>query len=274
MPALGAPGPHNVGVVDAFIESVQASGRLTFSLHDVAGAVPTSGRALEAALRRRAATGAIARVSSRAGFFVVVPPEHRAMGCPPVEWWLDDLMAHLGAPYYVGLHSAAAAHGSSHFAVMETQVVTSAWMRPLRVGRTRIRFVQRRNVEAMPVEVRQGQWGPLRVATPETVAVDLVREGACGADRVALTLAEMPARLGARRLARALDGAGDVPAAQRLGYVLEWLGRAREAGLVGKWLAGRPLRTVSLGSVRGREAEPCSPGPWRVRGGIPEGILA
>lgn len=268
----GAPGTHHVGVVDDFIEGVQASGRLTFSVEEISHAVPTTGRALEAALRRRAKAGAITRIASSSGFFVIVPPEHRTMGCPPVEWWLDDLMAHFGAPYYVGLLSAAAMHGSSHFAVMETQVVTSRWLRPIQVGRTRIRFLQRREVTDMPVEVRQGEWGPLNVATQETVLVDLVRYRVCGMDRTALVLAEM-AKMHGKRLVEALDAADDVPTAQRVGYLVDWLGFERCAEAVRHWLEGRPLRPIPLQPGRDDDIPELNE-RWRVRGTVPEGALA
>lgn len=272
--SVGAPGPHHVGVVDAFIESVQASGRLTFTLAEVAGAVPTEGRALEAALRRRASAGMIVRVAPRTGFFVIVPPEHRSMGCPPVDWWLDDLMSFLGTSYYVGLLSAAALHGSSHFAVMETQVVATKWFRPIHVGRSRIRFFQRQDTGVMPVEVRQGDWGPLTVATRETTVVDLLGHKACGVDRVALALAEMPGALDRSNLMAALDGARDAPTAQRLGYVLEWVGRDREARWVRRWLEGRSYNAVPL--QPGAPVSPEGPRhtPWCVQGDMPEGMLA
>ncbi|MET4476678.1 hypothetical protein ABIB66_001194 [Bradyrhizobium sp. F1.13.3] len=45
-------------------------------------------------MRRLAKKGAIRRLLPKSPAFVIVPPEHRTTGLPPVEWWLDDLMAH------------------------------------------------------------------------------------------------------------------------------------------------------------------------------------
>ena len=262
---------RRVGAVDDFLVATQASGRLAFSADEIAGSVPSEGRALEAALRRRTANGGLVRVGPRTGFFMIVPPEHRAMGAPPVEAWLDDLMAHLGQPYYVGLLSAAAWRGSSHFALQETQVVTTVWLRPITVGRTRIRFFQRPEAASMPADVRQGAWGSTRLATPETLAIDLLQHTVCGIDRTAMALSELAASLDPRRLRTALDAGGDVPTAQRLGYLMDAIGRPREAKAVEAWIAGRPRRTVDL--------VPGSPGTdvdatWNVRGVIPEGMLS
>lgn len=270
---MAASGRH-VGVVDDFLVATQARNRLAFSLDEVSRAVPTQGRALEAALRRRAEAGAIVRVAPRTGFFLIVPPEHRAMGCPPVERWLGRYMAFLRRPYYLGLLSAAEFHGSSHFAVTETQVVTTLWSRPVEVGMVRVSFFQRSGVEAMPVETHQGEWGPLRVSTPEATLVDMLRLGACAVDRVALTLLEMGARLDAERLRQALDAAGDVPVAQRLGYTLDFCGHGAAARVVARWLAGKDMGPVPLVPGVDDPGPDASHAPWHVRGSMPEGILA
>ena len=124
-----------------FIEAVQAGGRLFFSADEIPQA--EGSRAVEAALRRLVAKGTIRRLLTKSPAFVIVPPEHRNMGLPPIDWWLDDLMRYLGQGYYLGLLSAAATMGSSHFAVMETQVVTTKWLRPIEIERLRIRFFQK-----------------------------------------------------------------------------------------------------------------------------------
>jgi len=36
-------------------------------------------------------------------FSLIVSPEHRSMGSPPVAWWLDDYFSWLGHPYYLAL---------------------------------------------------------------------------------------------------------------------------------------------------------------------------
>ncbi|SIO41261.1 hypothetical protein SAMN05443247_05021 [Bradyrhizobium erythrophlei] len=155
-----------------FIDGVQAGGRLFFSADEIPHV--EGSRAVEAALRRLVKKGAIRRLLPKSPAFVIVPPEHRTMGLPPVEWWLDDLMAHLGQDYYVGLLSAAAASGSSHFAPMETQVVTTKWLRPIENGRHRIRFFQKAAIPQEFVSTRQDAWGPLRIGSPALTALDLV----------------------------------------------------------------------------------------------------
>jgi hypothetical protein len=84
-------------------------------------------------------------------------------------------MGYLGQPYYVGLLSAAAIHGSSHQQPMVFQVMTSVPTREVRVGKVAIRFSMNSNIEQMPVAEKQTETGTMRVATPETTAFDLIR---------------------------------------------------------------------------------------------------
>ena len=248
---------HDRGFVARFVQEVQARGSLTFSLDEIAARRADHGRALEAALRRHAATGAIRRVTRKSGFFVIVPPEFRAMGVPPLDWWLDDYMTHLGVPYYLGLLSAAAWHGSSHFAAMESQVMAARRLKPITVGRTRIRFFLKTRAEATPTERRGNPWGAIVVSTPEATLLDLLRYPAGGGiGRVALIAADLAGSCRASGLKAALDAADDMPAAQRLGFLLDHLGEKALSGAIERWLSRRTIRMVDL--------EPDGGAPWQV----------
>jgi hypothetical protein len=124
---------HHRGCVARFVEEVQARGRLTFALTEIKACRTDQGCGLEAALRRHAATGAIRRVT----------PERAAssLSCPPNS-----------TPW-------AHPHGSSHFAVIESQVMVVRRLKPIEVGRTRIRFFLKAGVEATPTGGRKNPWG-------------------------------------------------------------------------------------------------------------------
>lgn len=237
---------HLRGFVSGFVEQVQASGRLTFSLADIAASGPLEGRALEAALRRHAANGAIRRVSRRSDFFVIVPPEYRQMGAPPVDWWLGDLMTHLELPYYVGLLSAAQRQGASPFAVMEIQVITPRQMKPLVVGRSRIRWFVKAGTAKTPVEQRRNPWGSILISSPEATLLDLLRYSVVGIEEVIMIARDLRNQCRGKTLDAALEAAGDVPSAQRLGYLFEQLGDEKLASQLEGWLSGRSQRPVAL----------------------------
>jgi len=74
-------------------------------------------------------SGAI--VTPRRDFFVVVPREYRAAGCPPASQFIDDLMRHMGRRYSVGLLTAAALHGAGHLQTMAFQVMVDSAELPM-----------------------------------------------------------------------------------------------------------------------------------------------
>jgi hypothetical protein len=247
--------------ISNFVEEVQAGGRLFFSTDEL-GPRATGSRAVEAALRRYGRNGAIKRLSRKSTAFVIVPPEHRSMGLPPVEWWLNDLMTHLQKPYYLGLLSSAAAEGSSHFGVMETQVVTTTWMRPIETGRLRIRFFQKAAMPAELIETTQNQWSALSVSKPALTALDLIRYRVCSLGQTCLVLADLASKISGSDLRAALDAGNDLPSTQRLGALLDAIGATKLAGETTRWLAARTVHAIDLepGGGPGRLSE-----RWQVR---------
>ena len=113
-------------------------------------------------------------VSVTKGGWVPVPPEYRAAGAPPPIHFIDQMMHHLGHPYYVGFLSAAAMHGASHQATMVLQIVTPARLRDRQIGAGRIQFIQRSNASERLCELKNVATGRVRVSTPAATVFDLV----------------------------------------------------------------------------------------------------
>jgi len=151
-------------------------------------------------------------------------------------------------PYYVALLSAAALHGASHQQPQVFQVMTDRSVRPISAGRTRVVLSASRYVaRAVTVEVKTAT-GSMRVSTPETTAVDLVRfaKAAGHLDHVASVLDELAPAIDARRLVRALGVVNDVPNAQRLGYLLDLVRHRALAEAVHGWSERRAQRILPL----------------------------
>src|SRR6266567_2740360 len=88
----------------AFIETKTAVGRAAFPLSEF---VNDTGLSITAARHRLLRLGGrVVRPTRKHQFFLIVAPEHRAVGAPPVTWWLDDYFRWLGCPYYLALQSA------------------------------------------------------------------------------------------------------------------------------------------------------------------------
>lgn len=206
----------------AFVELLQRRGRSTFDRGEALAALGVSDAALKQAARRLAKKGAL--VSPRRGFFVIVPAEYRDAGAPPPAWYIDSLMRFHEQAYYVGLVSAAALHGAAHHAVQEFHIVTSAPLRPIQVGRSRLRFFVRHDVGEIPIMTTKTPTGTMRVSTPEATAVDLVRyPHAASGTSIPTLLAALVPKLRAGRLAE-VASTNEPRHVQRLGALLSRVG--------------------------------------------------
>lgn len=195
---------------------------------------------------------------------MLVPVEYREAGSPPASWFIDYLMRFLEQPYYIGLLSAAAIHGAAHQQPMVFQVVTDRPTRPARAGRVRIAFHMRRNVASARVVEVQTETGSMRVSTPETTAFDLVRfaPAAGHLSNVATVLGELAEKLDPVALTEVARSYA-VPEAQRLGYLLERIGKRDLAERVAAWLEGERYRPVLLAPGQPRGAASAD-SRWRV----------
>jgi predicted transcriptional regulator of viral defense system len=229
-----------------FADGLQSSGRYTFRREEALSALGVSEIALQSAARRLVAKGRIC--APRRGFYVIVPVEYSRSGAPPPSWFIDDLMKFHGQPYYVGLLSAAALHGAAHQQPQVFQVVASATLRPIAVGRTRIRFYLKRHLAETPTTDVKTETGAMRVSTPEATALDLVRYvGSAGQlGNVATVLAELSEKINPKRLVEAARAEVELSVVQRLGFLLEHVASSGVAAPLAKWLATKRPRPVPL----------------------------
>ena len=246
----------------AVLDELQAAGRYTVTRHELQAIDERSSISLRSALRRLKEKGRIA--SPRRGFYVIVPVEYRLAGSPPPTWYIDDLMAYLGQPYYVGLLSAAAIHGAAHQQPMIFQVVTDRPTRPAKTGRSRIEFHGCHQVGSIPVVEVQTETGTLRVSTPEATAFDLVHylDAAGHLGNVTTVLSELAEEIDARALAETatLYTTADT---QRLGYLMNVGGESKRTQELASWLASKRRRPVPLSPGRAL-GERASDPVWRV----------
>lgn len=181
------------------------------------------------------------------GFYVIVPPEYRSLGCLPAEHFIPVLMEHLGETYYAGLLSAAQYHGAAHHRPQVFQVVTARNKAPLECGKVRVDFIARKNAKEMPASTINTPRGMLRLATPETTAFDLVGypRHAGGLDNVATILAELAEKLDPDELARIAE-LSPVSWAQRLGYLLDLVEMSEKTGALASYIATKRLVVTPL----------------------------
>jgi len=259
------PRQHRLdGAAARFINDQLGSGRAAFPLSAL---VQETGLSVIAAKNQLLRLGEqVTRVTRVHQFFLIVAPEHRAIGAPPPAWWLDDYFEWLGHPYYLGLQSAAETYGFAPQALQVTQVVTDTPRREIQVGRIRVRFFVKGAVTRTPTQPLGKAFAPLRVSTPAATAFDLIRYAARlgGIERAVETLAPLIALVRLPDLKAVLKAEAEVATAQRLGYLLENEGQTELANAVQEWLPARldvvPLSLSQPGSATGDLVQ-----RWRIR---------
>ncbi len=256
MYASSTPRARNV------IADLAARGRYHFSSSELRSALGVSEAAARQALSRLAAKGEIA--SPARGFYVIVPPEYRRLGCLPADQFVPALMEHRNARYYVGLLSAAQYHGAAHHRPQEFQVVVERNRPPIVCGAVRVAFIARLKLDTVPVESFNNPRGTVVVSTVEATAVDLVgyMHRAGGLDRVAGVLSELGDEMDPNRLVEAC-GSASVLWAQRLGYLLEHLGAGEKAVLLKEDVQRRARNFTKLLPGASAEDAPRSK-EWRL----------
>lgn len=231
--------------VSEFLLDLVAGGRHHFDSLEVRRALRISPDAAKLALYRLAKRGLVA--SPARGFYVVVPPEHRSLGCLPPEEFVPALMQRSGIPYYAGLLTAARYHGAVREAAGDFQVIIAGSRRPIACGRVRVTFVRRRGAQRAAVQRVTTGRGTLLVSTPETTALDLVgyANHAGGIARVAEIIARLSASIDGARLVTAAKLVPP-PWAQRLGFLLDRAGASDKTDPLAAWVQTHTRQSTRL----------------------------
>src|SRR3990172_4092386 len=247
----------------AYVEGLLARGRHTFTREEAEEALKSSPIAAYHSLRRLQKRGWLAM--PRRGFYLIVDPEHRQLGALPATAWIDDLMRFHGISYYVGLLSAASMHGAAHQQPQESHVVAGSVLRPITVGRVRIRFFFRRRIDVAATERMKTSSGYIPVSTPEMTACDLIRyrKGAGSIDHVATVLSELAERIDAMRLLAIAKRGEKMPVVQGLGYLLDLTEHSKLTEPLSKLVEDRKPRFVPL-EPESSEAVSQRNARWRV----------
>ena len=263
MPSAPKPpeSPKPARAVD-YIDRLALGGRYHFTTEQAAEALGLSEIAARAAIRRLKPRGVIA--APMRGFHVFVSPEHRAAGCPPADQFLPELMALVGALYYIGLLSVPRRHGVGIDEPTATQVITHDNRPAIRCGDVRVAFIAKKNAAAVPVQMLATPRGEVAVSTPDATAVDLAAypQHAGGLDGVALVLIGLADMLDPDKLVDAALHA-ELPSVQRLGYLLDRIGASAVTGRLAAYVASLAPVTTPLDPRRPRDSAPRDP-RWRL----------
>ena len=205
-----------------WIHQREIEGLASFTYNDVASAFPDlDPQALLNNLYRARKAGLVTQPFR--GFYVIVPPHYAAKGIIPPVYYIDQLMAYLEKPYYIGLLSAAEMLGAAHqrpqyFCVMTTLPQLHAQKQ------TSLDWTYRATINEALLQTRNSETGTVRFSGPELTALDLVQyeHRIGGLSRAATIIEELSEQTNWNGAAEnGLIAQATLATVQRLGYILE-----------------------------------------------------
>lgn len=232
--------------IHSFLTDLIAKGYCCFTFLQVKEALRVSDIAVRAALRRLKQKGELAHPLS--GFYVIVPPEYRVLGCRPADHFIHDLMLFINAPYYVGLLSAAQYHGAAHHRPQQFQVISNQKRRPITCERIKIVFITKKDIEHTPTTSFNTSQGAVIVSSPEATAMDMVTyPNRCGGlDNVLTVLTDLVKKIDADKLLKLALITDEITWVQRLGYLLDLIKATNLSDVLLKSLENRRVRARIL----------------------------
>lgn len=215
-----------------WIREQEFSGRYTFSFQELQSDFQFMQRQIiQNELNRLVRKKEITAVHK--GFYARIPAHYKKREWLPPDFYIDQLMAYLGKPYYIGLLSAGELLGAAHqrpqrFCVFTTFPVanTSERTNPI------IAWNYRRSIPEELLLRKNSETGEIRYSNAELTALDLVQYSQYigGLSRAATVLTELLERTDFKHASPTLLNVGTVTAFQRLGYIIEEiLGDAKQA---------------------------------------------
>jgi predicted transcriptional regulator of viral defense system len=247
--------PEERGQMKGYLARLMQGGRYAFTSLEAGEALGASRDAIKLALNRLSRKSEVA--SPARGFYVIVPPEYRSLGCLPADQFIPALMARNDTPYYAGLLTAAQYHGAAHHRPQEFQVMLGKARRPIECGKVRVVFHVRKRIANVPTQKFNTPRGTVAVSTPAATAFDLVGYEAQigGLDAAATILVELAEKLDPAKLAE-LAPTVPMPWVQRLGYLLERIEEAPRAEQLKDYVRARAREAVTLQPSAGADDHP------------------
>ena len=207
----------------SWLNDEERRGRVCFSLVDIQRKFPQKhSHVLASELSRLKNHKILANVHS--GFYVKIPVQYSLRGIVPPYYYIDQLMRHLGRPYYISLLSAAQLFGAAHQVPQGVCVFTTRPAMSLSTTKNPDVFWGYR--KTIPLELliqRNSETAAVNYSCPELTAIDLVQYSQYigGLSRAATVLAELTAVTDFMKAAPSLYQIASLAAFQRLGYILD-----------------------------------------------------
>jgi predicted transcriptional regulator of viral defense system len=234
-----------------WIRDLEVHGINTFSFEKVRVTFPhASEQNLFNALYRLSVKKRI--ISVYKGFYVIIPPQYAAKGIVAPIYYVDQLMEHIGKPYYISLLNAAEQFGAAHQRSQRFSVMTVYPSANVSKAKNNILdWVYRKDIPDQFLQTKNSETGTVRFSNPELTAIDLIQyeKHVGGLSRAATVLEELAEQTDFSKVSNELFDYTSVATIQRLGFILERiLEQNRQANILYEQLRnyGKRLNYVPL----------------------------
>ena len=195
----------------------------TFSIEDVReSGMYSSEQIMKNELNRLCSNKIIVNVYR--GFYVIIPVHYVLRGSVPATYYIDQLMAYLGKPYYVCMLSAEELLGVAHQRPQQFSVMTTYPRRQLVTTRNvTTDWFYRDTFPEDALVIKNTETGTIRISNSLLTAADLVQsqQHVGGLSRVATILEELTEQIDIDSQLPTLIPFVKTVTWQRLGYLFE-----------------------------------------------------
>ena len=108
----------------AYIDQLIGQGSIVFTIGQMQDDLGVTNKAARRMLDRLLCNKVVATPAK--GYYLILTPEFRQLGCLPPNYFTDDLMSYWQKTYYVGLLSAAMFHSAAHQQLQKVQIMLLA----------------------------------------------------------------------------------------------------------------------------------------------------
>lgn len=217
-----------------YIDQLQTKGKYTFTFKELHAVMKQPRATVSSAILYMIRKEVI--VSPTRGFYVIVPPEYRSLGCLRPEYFIPYLMNYHQVPYYAALLTAARYHGAAHQASSIFQVISPKRLLNIQCGKVSVQFIINKNLTENPVQKFETAKSMLVVSTAETTAMDLLKYPAQsgGLNHIVTVISELLEVISAEKLLALCKAQKEVAWKQRLGYLFDFLQATELATVIEK----------------------------------------
>lgn len=209
--------------IRTWIKNREIEGKPTFSIREIREAFPNMAYSnMSSELNRLSKQLIITAVYK--SFYSVVPIQYISRGLVPPLFYIDQLMAYLGKPYYISLLSAAELHGAAHQRPQRFSVTTIYPKATTSKEKNNLLIWNyKRDIAQELLYRKNSETGVVKFSSPELTAVDLIQyENKIGGLSVAATfLEELLESTDFTRHFKILLSVTTIPTLQRLGYIID-----------------------------------------------------